>query len=178
MVKISLYICSSDDGFIADKSGGVGWLPPMGPEAQKNYEDYFASIDMVLMGSKSYEKVLSFGMDWPYSGKPSYVFSKRPLETPTKEDIIITAQDPKAFVEGLKLKGDNEKTKKVWLMGGSQLIKSFVEDKLIDEILLFTIPKTLGDGIPLGIDLDEDFTLVNDSLVGQLRMREFARKSN
>jgi dihydrofolate reductase len=175
MVKVSLYICTSEDGFIADKSGGVGWLPPMGPEGQSNYENYFATVDVVIMGSRSYEKVTSFGMDWPYAGKPSYVFTKRDL-TSDREDIIITSEDPQSFVERIKTNTDPP-VGKIWLMGGSELIKSFVQDKLIDEIILFTIPKSLGEGIPLGINLDEDFTKINEDLVGNLQMREFVKKT-
>lgn len=100
-VTISLYICSSSDGFIADKSGGVGWLPPMGDEAQKNYEDYFASVDMVIMGSRSYQKVLSFGMGsnyWPYEGKMSWVFTKQDLKL-ERDDVKVTSEDPVTFVD-------------------------------------------------------------------------------
>lgn len=97
-LTISLYICSSEDGFIADKDGGVGWLPPMSSQAQKNYEEYFSSVDALAMGSRSYKKVLSFGMDWPYDGKTSYVFSKQEDLKSQRDDVIITKETPEDFV--------------------------------------------------------------------------------
>jgi dihydrofolate reductase len=37
----------------------------------------------------------------------------------------------------------------IWLLGGGEAVKSFVEADLIDEYLLFVMPLLLGDGLPL-----------------------------
>jgi dihydrofolate reductase len=62
MNKIILYIATSQDGFIADKNGGVDWLPQPKDDAELEavgYKDLIARIDTILMGSRSFEQILS-----------------------------------------------------------------------------------------------------------------------
>ena len=57
MNKVILYIATSQDGFIADQSGNVGWLPHPKNEAELElvgYHRLMNRIDTILMGSKSY----------------------------------------------------------------------------------------------------------------------------
>ncbi|MNE70175.1 hypothetical protein D3C80_1659500 [compost metagenome] len=78
---VTLYIATSQDGFIADEHGSVDWLPEPESNADSTcatdygYAKFFESIDTVVMGSKSYEQVLTFGVEWPYSGKQCFVFT-------------------------------------------------------------------------------------------------------
>ncbi len=67
MNKIILYVATSQDGFIADKDGGVGWLPhPSEDNVDKDEFGFKALMDriaIIIMGSKSYQQILGFG-DW------------------------------------------------------------------------------------------------------------------
>ncbi len=72
MRKIILFIASSLDGYIAKNDGNVDWLPVSGPSG---YDDFYKSIDTVIMGKTTYDQILTFGA-YPYSDKKSYVFTQ------------------------------------------------------------------------------------------------------
>ena len=78
-IKVSVYIATSLDGFIARKDGGLDWLDEAGATVPKGedcgYQALMDSVDTLIMGRKTYEKVASFGA-WPYGGTPDTV---RPL---------------------------------------------------------------------------------------------------
>ena len=64
MNKIILYITISKDGFIADKNGGVDWLPQPKDDVELEavgYKDLMERIDTILMGSASYKQIIGFG---------------------------------------------------------------------------------------------------------------------
>jgi dihydrofolate reductase len=87
-VRCSVYIAASVDGFIAKSDGDIGWLHQ--PEyagvevAGVRYEEFLATVDVLVMGRRTFEKVLSFG-DWPYQ-LPVIVLSGNPLEIPPRLD--------------------------------------------------------------------------------------------
>ncbi|XP_055337731.1 uncharacterized protein YwjB-like [Paramacrobiotus metropolitanus] len=149
--KVILYIATSKDGFIADKNGGVDWLPPPpedGAAEDFGYKDFYASVDALVMGRTTYEQILTFG-PWPYPGKKSFVLThQRELPKPT--------QSPDAHVEFTSLRAPDLMTRlekdgmrTVWLVGGVKVIEVFYDHGLIDEYVITVIPKTLGEGIAL-----------------------------
>ena len=144
MNKIILYIATSLDGFIADINGGVDWLPhPVeDPEDIFGYKSLMSCIDTILMGSRSYKQILSFG-DWGWPDKQTYVFTSGQLET-DKPYIGITHDNPFEFMTKLK---DRKSDRDIWLLGGAQVAQSFAQE----EIILTIISQTLGKGIPLGL---------------------------
>lgn len=159
MSKIILYIATSQDGFIADKNGGVDWLPQPKNDAELKavgYEDLMSRIDTILMGSNSYKQILGFG-DWGWPDKQTYVFTSKLLGS-EQPHITITHDSPVQFMAKMK---NRKSDKNIWLLGGAALAKSFAQDGLIDEIILTIIPQTLGDGIPLGLTF-ESFDLAGE----------------
>lgn len=79
MNKIILYIATSKDNFIADKNGSVDWLPSPEDDAELEdvgYNNLMSRIDTILMGSRSYKQILSFG-EWRWSDKKTYVFTSK-----------------------------------------------------------------------------------------------------
>ena len=69
-MKNIVYIATSIDGYIATPEGGLEWLENI-PNPEKSdfgYNDFIDSIDGVVMGKNTFEKVLSFG-SWPYNKK-------------------------------------------------------------------------------------------------------------
>jgi len=150
MPEVVLYIASSVDGYIARSDGSVDWLAQVRQEGEDyGYQAFFDSVDSLLMGSRTYEQLLTFG-DWPYPDKPCYVFSRRDLQT-VQRDVQVIGHDLEqalAQIDGGKAKGAG-KPKRLWLVGGSQLIRSFMDANLVDEMVLSLIPVMLGEGIPL-----------------------------
>ena len=68
MPKIKLYIAATIDGFIAREDGSLDWLNnhPNPDQLDYGYADFMSRIDTVIMGRKTYEEVLGFGVEWPY----------------------------------------------------------------------------------------------------------------
>lgn len=147
MSKVILYIAASLDGYIADKDGGVDWLPHHeDPDDEVGYKALLSRISTIIMGRRSYEQILGFG-PWAWVDKQTYVFTHQNLQEDHPE-IAFVQENPKTFMEQWK-GGD------IWLLGGAQLAHSFFKDQLVDECILTQIPLSLGAGIPLNIPLDE-----------------------
>jgi dihydrofolate reductase len=141
---VLLYITASLDGFIADTAGAVDWL--QGAEGEDyGYAEFYASVGAVLMGSKTYEQVIGFDIDFPYVDKPCYVFTRRTGLPKAAKSVEFVAEDPVGFIRKL-VEGPG---RPLWACGGAQLITALWNEGLIDEIALFVQPIVLGEGIPL-----------------------------
>ncbi len=149
MRKVILYIAQSLDGKIARLNGDVDWLDtiPNPDNEDYGYTSFYNSVDVTLMGSRTYEKILSFGIDFPYADKENYVFTQQKGKQDTRF-VRFVGDNIVAFVQELK----KEEGKNIWLVGGSEINTILFNEGLIDEILLFTMPVTLGEGIPLFTD--------------------------
>lgn len=144
MPKTILYIASSLDGYIARADGGIDWLSVVDSEGTDyGYAEFYAGVDAIAMGSRTYQQVLGFG-EWPYPDRRVFVFTHRPLERITSE-VTLTDQQPDELVCGLDETGIHT----LWLAGGGHLVASFMQHKLIDEYIISVIPAVLGDGIRL-----------------------------
>jgi dihydrofolate reductase len=147
MSQIRLYIAASLDGFIARTDGSIDWLTAL-PNPDGNdygYGDFYAGIDTVVMGRRTYEEVLGFGVPWPYPECRTWVASSQtgyPVSTPNT--LLLPAIDA-ASVEGLRAGS----TRGIWIVGGGEVIRAFLRLGTVDEMLLCTIPLILGGGIPL-----------------------------
>jgi dihydrofolate reductase len=146
MVEIVYYAAASLDGFIATPDGGIDWLPPIEAQGEDyGYYDFYASIDAVIMGSATYEKILHH-VAWPYAGKPSWVFSRqRRYAKSSTADVTFTAAPPEHIAAEIEGQG----LKRAWIVGGGKLAASFRERGLITTYGIGIVPAILGGGIPL-----------------------------
>ena len=144
MGKITYYVAASLDGYIADADadGGVGWLPEGDPD-DYGYAEFYAGVDALVMGRRTYDQVLGFG-EWPYAGKPAYVFTNNPPDD-NPHGVEFVAASPEEFAQTVAARHSGT----VWLVGGGNLAEQFRLAGLIDEYLVFVIPVILGRGIPL-----------------------------
>lgn len=142
--KLILYIAMSLDGYIARKNGDVDWLEGDGTEvdADMGYEKFYETIDTVIMGSKTYEQILTFG-EYPYKGTKGYVYTTRNLTD--NEDVVFTNEKPKKLIDRLKEQQGND----IWIIGGANILDDFIKNNLIDEYIIAIIPTILGEGISL-----------------------------
>ncbi len=144
MRKIVLYIASSLDGYIARKNGGVDWLDDFNDTGEDyGYYKFYDSIDVTLMGNKTYKTSISLG-DFPYKDKKNYVFTKQNI-IPQADYVEFINKNIEVFATDLK----TQKGKDIWLIGGTQINELFFNNELIDELILSVMPVTLGNGIPL-----------------------------
>lgn len=108
------------------------------------YEAFTQSIDTVIMGRNTYEKVLSFNIPYPHAGKQSYIITKT-LKQSADPDIHFYGGSVKELIARLK----QEPGKDIFIDGGAQLVNALLQEKLIDELVVSTIPVLLGEGIRL-----------------------------
>jgi dihydrofolate reductase len=156
MAHIVLFIAASQDGFIADKNGGLDWLPQELPGGEDcGFGEFLASIDVIAQGSRTFLQTLSFvesGIvpDLPYNNKHMYVFTREPMETDRTDVTFVSSIE-----EFLSLINAQPWIKRIWLLGGAELIASFKAHDLIDECIITVIPKKLHAGIALPANLFE-----------------------
>ncbi len=150
MIKIQLYIATTIDGFIARENGELDWLNNFSnPNSiDYGYGEFIEKIDTIVMGRKTYEEILSFGIDWPYNNQKTYIItSNQKYKTTTNKTHIINELNNKV-IETLKGKSNS----KIWIVGGGVLISSFIKLKAIDEMIITIIPVIIGKGIRLFSD--------------------------
>jgi dihydrofolate reductase len=155
MRKVKYFVANSLDNFIARRDGGVDWLFMDGDYGMK---EFFASVDAVLIGRKTYEFALAHSPKpkrKKAAGKPktksvsksamkSYLFS-RTFDPALCDDVELVSEHAGQFVRELK----SQQGKDIWLMGGGELARSLFAENLVDEISLAIHPVLLGSGIPL-----------------------------
>ncbi len=142
-MKASVFIATSLDGFIARADGALDWLPHGGGEPH-GYDEFMATVDALVIGRKTYETVLTFDK-WPYSGKPVFALSSRPLApAPLGAVVEHMSGDPTEIVSLLAARG----LRHVYVDGGIT-IQRFLQAGLIQRLIITRIPVLIGDGIPL-----------------------------
>jgi dihydrofolate reductase len=149
--KVTFGGASSLDNFIARKDGGFDWLM-WTREVREISNEYWKTIDTVLMGRKTFEVALKFGSG-AYPGAKNYVFSRTLKEK--FDGVEVVSEDAATFVKRLK----KEKGKGICLIGGGLLAKSLFEADLIDEIGLNIHPVLISSGIPLFYDIQKQINL-------------------
>jgi len=148
-IRCSVFIAASIDGFIARPNGDIEWLHrPEYETAELNgvtYERFIATVDALVMGRKTLEKILSFP-EWPYQGTPVIALSHQPLQIPAHLEgkVELMAGDVTSLVATLAERG----MKHLYIDGG-QTIQAFLEAGLVNELIITRIPVLLGQGIPL-----------------------------
>ena len=146
--KIIVYIATSADGYIARLNGSVDWLNRPHPPGSYGMGAFFRSIDTILWGRKTYDESLGLG-DPAGTGAfgpkvKNYIFSRHPPKS-SPAGLEFVKEPIGAFAKRLRA----EPGKDIWMMGGSELIASFLDEGEIDEFSIHVIPVFIGEGIPL-----------------------------
>jgi dihydrofolate reductase len=143
MRKLIYHVATSLDGFIAHEDHTIDGFLNEGDHAT----EYFAALkndyDTVLMGRKTYDFGLQFGVTNPYPWLKQYVFSSR--QDITEPNITVISSDPSELVTGLKAESGRD----IYLCGGAKLATALLEQHLVDEVLVKINPVLFGSGIQL-----------------------------
>ena len=151
MGQIVYYVAASLDGFIAGPNGDVSWLDEYsGPDEDYGYQEFLDSVDTLVMGSLTYEKILEFG-EWPYPGKSTYVATKRELPAAEGAEIKFSEGPISTLIDEIKRGSAAD----IWLVGGGALAGDMLAQGLLDKVRLFVMPVLLGGGVPLFSGLKE-----------------------
>ena len=160
-MKNAVFIGTSLDGYIADKGGGLDFLHsvPNPKQDDLGYLAFIDRIDALLMGRRTYETVLGFGGQWPYS-KPVFVLSNTLSSLPEQlqDKVELISGSIKQVVEQINGRG----LEQLYIDGG-KLIQSFLQEDMIDEIIITQVPILLGGGTSLFGELPAHLTF---NLVG------------
>lgn len=145
--KVSLFIAMSLDGCIAKADGSVTWMETDRPqtEVDDSYEKFYAQVDTVLLGRKTYEQLITELSPevYPYEDVESYIFTSAPEKTVGRRHFV--KGDVVPLVEKLQAQAGGV----IWIVGGSSIVAPLIEANLIDEYVIAVIPRILGSGVPL-----------------------------
>ena len=143
--KIIVHIAASADGYIARPDGDVDWLERAGLKGDHGMVAFFKTIDTILWGRKTYTKGIEMGMKESYApGVKNYLFSRHPQKSLIKGFELVN-EPVKTFAQRLR----GEPGKNIWMMGGADIIASFLDEGEIDGFSIHVIPIMIGEGIPL-----------------------------
>jgi len=145
--KITYYLATSIDGYLAREDGSVSWLLPFqgSIETPLDYATFYATISAVMMGRKTWDVVRSLEGENPYPGFPKYIFTRQERfdAGDASIDVTICNGDLLATVENIK----STHSDRIWLVGGGIMAAQLVQAGLLDEIVLTIVPITIGRGI-------------------------------
>ena len=155
MGKVVLYISVSLDGFIARMDGDISWLDSYNTSGEDfEYKTFYAGIGTIIAGNNTYKHALQIG-PWPTKDRLTYVVTHEPFKVTSDALILPYAGDLQKLVTDIKARYH----KHIWLMGGANLIQSFLKEDLVDEMMLFVVPLLLGEGISLFGNLKQEIKL-------------------
>ncbi|MEO6282605.1 MAG: dihydrofolate reductase family protein [Dyadobacter sp.] len=142
--KVILYIAASLDGYIATNDDDLGFLSIVEQPGQDyGYGKFIETIDTVIIGRKTYDKVLSMGFDYPHADKKSYIVTRS--AKPDIGNIQFFTGDLKELVTDLK----QQEGKDIFVDGGAEVVNLLMQHDLFDDFIVSLIPTFLGDGIRL-----------------------------
>jgi dihydrofolate reductase len=153
-MKISVFIGTSVDGFIARANDDLDFLPPGGGEPH-GYDEFMASVDALVIGRKTFEKVMSFAA-WPYGEKRVVVLSSRSMDLSAVRGGVVEQMGgtPAEIVSQLAARGFQH----LYVDGGIT-IQRFLRAGLIQRLIITRVPVLIGEGVPLFGRLPHDIRL-------------------
>ena len=161
------YTATSLDGFIADERHSLDWLFTRDQDraGPLNYDAFYAGVGAVAMGSTTYEWILDHDEGrWPYD-VPAWVFTHRELRQVPGAEITFTSGDVRTVHAAMKqAAGDRN----VWIVGGGDVAGQFADAGLLDEVIVYVAPVTLGSGaqlLPRRVELHLEETARNGDFV-------------
>jgi dihydrofolate reductase len=115
--KVILYIATSLDGYIAKPNDDLGFLSIVEQDGQDyGYADFVKTVDTVIVGRKTYDKVISMGFDFPHADKDAYIMTRTPR--PNIGSIKFYSESLKSLVDRLK----SESGKNIFCDGGAEIV--------------------------------------------------------
>ena len=150
----SVFIGISVDGFIARPNGKLDFLPEGGGEPH-GYNEFIASVDAIVIGRATFEKVLTLG-PWHYGSKRVVILSSRPVDLSAARGGVVEQMGgpPAEIVSKLAASGAQH----LYVDGGIT-IQRFLRAGQIQRLIITRVPVLIGEGIPLFGTLPQDIPL-------------------
>lgn len=132
------------DGYIATKDNSLQFLSLVEKEGEDyGYNEFVKSVDTIIIGRKTYEKVIEMGFEYPHTDKDLYIMSR--TSKPSFGKFIYYTGNLSTLVHQLKKKT----SKNIYCDGGAEIANELMKNNLIDEYIISVIPILLGEGIKL-----------------------------
>jgi dihydrofolate reductase len=143
--KIIASLATSADGYIARPDGDIDWLTRRpAPKGFYGMAAFERSVDAKILGRKTFEVSLQLGA--PFRTRDRYyVFSRQPAPASLPPGVEFVTEPIRDFAQRLRASPG----KNLWMMGGGEIIASFLDEGAIDEFVVNVMPIFIGDGIPL-----------------------------
>jgi dihydrofolate reductase len=121
------------------------------------YADFLKTVDAVIVGRKTYDKVISMGFEFPHADKDAYIITRTPR--PNIGSIKFYTGDISSLVGRLKM----EAGKNIFCDGGAEIVNELLNADLIDEFIISVVPILVGGGTKLFKDgrPEQKLTLVS-----------------
>lgn len=158
-MKISIYMGVSLDGFIARADDGLDFLPNPPDGDDMGFSAFMATVDVLVMGRRTFEVVAGFGVDgWPYGRTRLVVLSsslrQEDLPPGTPDTVSVSALPLAELVATLAEAG----VRHIYVDGG-QTAHSFLAQGLVTDLTVTFIPVLIGAGISLWRPTGRDIRL-------------------
>jgi dihydrofolate reductase len=143
--KIIANIATSADGYVARTDGNLDWLTRRpAPKGFYGLPKFSRAIDAKILGRKTFDLSVKMGASFS-ADNVHFVFSRRPPPASVPVGVQFVTESIRAFAERLR----KEAGKNIWMMGGGEIIGSFLDENAIDEFIITVVPTFIGEGIPL-----------------------------
>ncbi|HEX3037832.1 MAG TPA: dihydrofolate reductase [Oscillospiraceae bacterium] len=141
-MSVFFYGCITMDGYLADKNHSLNWLYQTGTIEETNYDSFYKSMDITIMGKKTFNKIENMeNIDSFYPTTKNYVLTH--AESLSAKGFIPINCDILEFVKRI------EKDKDIWIVGGNTIVAPLLDNDMIDNVVIQIAPVLLGMGIPL-----------------------------
>ncbi|WP_306602161.1 dihydrofolate reductase family protein [Geothrix sp. 21YS21S-2] len=153
-MTVSVFVGVSVDGFLARPNDDLDWLPE-GEDESHGYVEFLAGVDALVMGRRTFEKVLTLG-EWPYGSKRVVVLSGHPLDLARAGGgpVEQMAGSPDGIIDQLAARGITH-----LYVDGGVTIQGFLRAGRVDRLIITRVPVLIGEGIPLFGTLPHDVHL-------------------
>jgi dihydrofolate reductase len=142
--KLIVYIASSLDGYIAGPNDDLSFLSIVEKDGQDyGFAKFLDSVDTVVLGRKTYDWVIKNAGQLSYPTQKVFVITRNKKEN--SEKVEFYNQDLKELVDNLK----STEGKDIFCDGGAEIVNYFLNNNLVDELVISVVPTLLGQGVRL-----------------------------
>lgn len=154
-MKLSVFCGVSLDGFLARLDDALDFLQT-GEQEPHGFKEFLASVDVVVIGRRTFDVVLKLGHLALYGKKPLVVLSGHPLDFSSAKDALVEQMsgEPGEIVKRLEARGFQHA-----YIDGGLTIQRFLAAGLIERLVITRVPVLIGEGIPLFGRLPRDIPL-------------------
>lgn len=146
MRKISLFIATSLDGYIAKPNDDLSFLKLVEKEGEDyGYKEFTDTVDTIIIGRRTYDYVIGeIGIGHYDNGQRDVYVITRTARPQNGRTIFYTGNLAE-LVKQLKSK----EGKNIYCDGGAEIINELLKHDFIDEFIISIIPVLLGSGTRL-----------------------------